>query len=172
MTRSNKFWAAVILLLIIAIVAGSTLIWSKYSRGQPIEVTLPPSPEIHGQISVTGAVNAPGIYPLKAGDSIDDLLQAAGGTNAAANLDSVELRVPSAGEAEAPQKINLNRAEAWLLQALPAIGETKAQAIVDYRLQNGQFRHISEITRVEGIGTATYEKIKHLITIADQYSGR
>lgn len=167
MTRSNKFWAAVILLLIIMIVAGSTLIWSKYSRSQPVEITLPPSPEIHGQISVSGAVNVPGIYPLKAGDSINDLLQAAGGTNAAASLDGIELHVPAADEAEAPQKVNLNRAEAWLLQALPGIGETRAQAIVDYRRQNGPFRHISEITGVEGIGTATYEKIKRLITVAD-----
>lgn len=167
MTRANKFWAAVILLLIIVFVAGSTLIWSKYSRSQPVEITLPPSPETHGQISVTGAVNVPGIYPLKAGDSIDDLLQAAGGTNATANPDGIELRVPSADEAEAPQKINLNRAEAWLLQALPGIGETRAQAIVDYRRRHGPFRHISEITGVEGIGTATYEKIRHLITVAD-----
>ena len=167
MTRSNKFWAAVILLLIIVIVAGSTLIWSKYSHSQPVEITLPPSPEIHGQISVTGAVNVPGVYPFKAGESIDDLLQAAGGTNPTANLNGIELRVPSAGEAEAPQKVNLNRAEVWLLQALPGIGEIKAQAILDYRRQNGQFRHVSEITRVEGIGMATYEKIKHFITIAD-----
>ncbi len=167
MTRSNKFWAAVILFLIIVIVVGSIFIWSKYNRSQPVEITLPPSPEISGQISVTGAVNVPGIYPLKAGDSIDALLGAAGGTNATASPDGIELYIPSAGEVERPQKVNLNRAEVWLLQALPGIGETRAQAIVDYRQRNGQFKHISEITRVEGIGTATYEKIKHLITVAD-----
>jgi competence protein ComEA len=166
MTRANKFWAALILLLIIAIVAGSTLIWSKYSHRQPVEITLPPPPETHGQITVTGAVNNPGIYPLQAGDSIDALLEAAGGTNTA-NFDGMELRVLSTDEAETPQKVNLNRAGVWLLQALPGIGETRAQAIVDYRLRNGQFQHISEITKVEGIGTATYEKIKHLITVTD-----
>jgi competence protein ComEA len=172
MTRANKFWAAVILLLVVVLAVGGITIWSQYRRSQPIEITLPPSPEIRGQISVTGAVNVPGIYPLKAGDSIDALLGAAGGANATASPDGIELHVPSAGEAEAPQKVNLNRAEAWLLQALPGIGETRAQAIIDYRQQNGQFHHISEITRVEGIGTVTYEKIKHLITVADQYSGR
>jgi len=167
MTRVNKFWAAVILLLIIVLVAGGTLIWAKYSRSQPIEITLPPPPEIRGQISITGAVNAPGIYPLQAGDSIADLLQVAGGTSAAAHPDGIELRVLSADEAEAPQKINLNRAEAWLLQALPGIGQTRAQAIVDYRQRNGPFHSISEITNVEGIGTDTYEKIKNLITVVD-----
>jgi competence protein ComEA len=167
MTRSNKFWAAVILLLIAVFVVGGIFIWSKYNRSQPVEITLPPSPETSGQIAINGAVNVPGIYPLKAGDSIDTLLGAAGGTTAAASPDGIELHVPFAGEAEAPQKINLNRAEVWLLQALPGIGETKAQAIVDYRERNGQFHHVKEITRVEGIGTATYEKIKGLITVAD-----
>jgi len=167
MTKSNKFWAAVILFFIILLVVGSILIWSKYNRSQPIEITLSPSPQISGQISIDGAVNAPGIYPLKAGDSIDALLQAAGGTTAAANLDGIELHIPYMDRADTPQRVNLNRAEAWLLQALPGIGEIKAQAIVDYRQQNGRFRHISEITRVEGIGTATYDKIKHLIAVTD-----
>jgi len=166
-TRSNKFWAAVILLLIIVILVGSILIWSKYSRSQPIEITLPTSPEINGQIAVTGAVNVPGIYPLKDGDSIDALLQATGGPTASADLNKIKLHIPSIDEAEVPQKVNLNCAEAWLLQALPGIGETRAQAIINHRQQNGRFRHISEITSVEGIGAATYEKIKHLITVSD-----
>ena len=167
MTRSNKFWVAITLLLIIVILVGSILIWSKYSRNQPVEITLPTPPEINGQISVTGAVNVPGIFPLQDGDSIATLLQAAGGTAAAADLNKITLHIPSINEAEIPQKIDLNCAEAWLLQALPGIGETKAQAIIDYRQQNGRFRHTSEITSVEGIGAATYEKIKHLITVSD-----
>ncbi len=167
MSRSNKFWVAVSLLLIIVIVVGSIIIWSKYSRNQPIEITLSPSTEVSSQISVTGAVNVPGIYPLKPGDSIDALLQAAGGATAAADLDGIRLYIPASDETEMPQKVNLNRAEAWLLQALPGIGETRAQAIIDYRQQNGEFRHISEITKVEGIGAETYEKIKHLVTVSD-----
>jgi len=167
MGRFNKFWAAVILFLVILIVVGSIVIWSKANRNRPIEITLPPSPEISGQITVTGAVNVPGIYMLKTGDSINDLLQAAGGATAAADLEGIKLYIPSIDEAEAPQKIDLNRAESWLLQALPGIGETRAQAIIDYRQRNGRFAHTSEITGVEGIGTAIYEKIKHLVTVSD-----
>jgi competence protein ComEA len=167
MSRSNKVWAAIILFLIIVIVAGSILIWSKYNPSQPIEITIPPSPEISGRISVTGAVNVPGVYSLTSGDSIDALLQSAGGTTASADLDRIKLYITSTDEAEIPQKVDLNRAEAWLLQALPGIGETRAQAIVNYRQQNGLFSHIGEVTRVEGIGAATYEKIKHLITVSD-----
>jgi comEA protein len=72
-----------------------------------------------------------------------------------------------ANPAEQPQKIDINRAEAWLLEALPGIGPSKAQAIIDYRQQNGGFKHITEITRVEGIGPAIYEQIKDLITVGD-----
>jgi len=74
---------------------------------------------------------------------------------------------PGIEEEQQPQRIDINRAEVWLLKALPDIGEVKAQAIIDYRQQNGPFRSTNEITRVAGIGTATYERIKHLITVAD-----
>ncbi len=66
-----------------------------------------------------------------------------------------------------PQKIDINRAEAWLLEALPGIGPSKAQAIIAYREQNGGFGHISEITEVPGIGMSIYEDIQDLITVGD-----
>jgi len=166
-TRSDKFWAAASLLLIMVILVGGILIWSKCRRHQPIEITLPPAPEINGRIAVSGAVNVPGIYPLQDGDGIAALIETAGGTTAAADLNEIQLHIPSSDEAEIPQKIDLNRAEAWLLQALPGIGETRARAIIDYRQQHRGFSHISEITSVEGIGAATYENIKHLITVSD-----
>jgi competence protein ComEA len=167
MSRSNKVWAAVILLLVVAIAAGSISILSRYNPGQPIEITMPPSPEIGGQISVAGAVNIPDLYPLAPADSIGALLESAGGSTASADPDGIELYIPHTGETDVPQKVDLNRAEAWLLEALPGIGETRAQAIMDYRQRSGRFGHISEIIRVEGIGEATYEKIRHLITVSD-----
>jgi len=66
-----------------------------------------------------------------------------------------------------PQKIDINRAEAWLLEALPGIGPSKAQAIIAYRQQNGGFSDISEILHVPGIGLSLYEDIKDLITVGD-----
>ena len=167
MTKLNQFWTLIIILLIAIIVVGSLVTWSRYSRSQPIEISISPSQEIQGEIYIGGAVNNPGFYPLKAGDSIDDVIRAAGGTSANTDASRLKLYIPEVGEEESPQKVNLNRAEAWLLQALPGIGETRAQAIINYRQQNGQFDNINELTKVEGIGTATYEKIKHLITVAD-----
>jgi len=74
--------------------------------------------------------------------------------------------VSVSGEDETAQKININLAEAWLLEALPGIGPARAEAIVNYRSQNGPFRQILELINVEGIDMATYEQIKELITVS------
>lgn len=161
-------YGTLITILLIAIIAISSIIaWSRYSRSQLVEISIPVTQTLQGEIYISGAVNNPGFYPLKAEDSVEALIQAAGGTAGSADLDWLKLYIPQTGEEEQPQKINLNRAEAWLLEALPGIKDTLAQRIVDYRKQNGPFRNIADIIKVEGIGTATYEKIKHLITVAD-----
>lgn len=63
--------------------------------------------------------------------------------------------------------ININTADEPLLETLPDIGPSKAQAIIDYRTQHGPFARIEDIQNVSGIGPATYDKIKALITVGD-----
>ena len=164
---TSKHWILITTLLVAIIAISGIVACSRYSPGQPIEITKPPTQELTDEIYIAGAVSNPGSYPLKADDTIEALIQAAGGNTSNADLGWLELYLPQTGEKELPQKIDLNRAEAWLLEALPGIGEGRAQAIMDYRQQNGPFSNIYELTKVEGIGTATYEQIKHLITVAD-----
>ncbi len=166
-SKFSQYWTLITILLIAIIAISSIVLWSRCSRSQPIEISMPTAQELQGEIYIGGAVSNPGFYPLKTGDTVEALIQAAGGTTDSADLGWLNLYIPQAGEGEQPQKIDLNRAEAWLLEALPGIGESRAQAIIDYREQNGLFSNIKELTKVEGIGTATYEKIKHLITVAD-----
>lgn len=61
--------------------------------------------------------------------------------------------------------ININTASAEELTALNGVGEAKAQAIIEYREENGYFSSIEEITNVSGIGEKTFEKNKDLITV-------
>jgi len=165
-SKFDRFGTLVTLILVAVIVIGGIVVWLGYSKGQPIEISQSPSQELHGEIYIIGAVNSPGLYPLTVGDGIEALIQAAGGTFDNADLGQLKLYIPETGE-EQPQKIDINRAEIWLLKALPGIGEAKAQAIIAYREQSGPFRNIKELTKVEGIGTTICEQIKELVTVAD-----
>lgn len=61
--------------------------------------------------------------------------------------------------------ININTAALEELDSLPGIGPTIAQRIIDYRTENGPFFSIEEIMDVSGIGPATFDEIKNLITV-------
>ena len=60
--------------------------------------------------------------------------------------------------------VNINTATVDELDTLPGIGPTTAQKIVDYRTQHGPFSNIEDIMNVSGIGPATFDNIKNLIT--------
>ncbi len=62
-------------------------------------------------------------------------------------------------------KININTAEASLLQSLPGIGQVLSERIVEYRDKNGFFNSIEEIKEVSGIGEKKFEGIKDLICV-------
>lgn len=80
--------------------------------------------------------------------------QAQGSTNAS----STALNATS-------NKINLNKASADQLTALPGIGESTAQKIVNDRTTNGPFLKIDDLTRVSGIGEKKLEAIRDLICV-------
>ncbi len=61
--------------------------------------------------------------------------------------------------------VNINTATLEELQTLPGIGAVRAQDIIDYRQANGAFKTIEELEKVTGIGPATFERIKDLITV-------
>ena len=157
----SRFWVSVTIALVTAIAIGSLLAWSRYRPAAGIEVSLAQPPEYTGSIYVGEAVAAPGSYPYRSTDTIDDLLRAAGG---AAENTTLQLRVmtPVAG----PQRVDINRADAWLLASLPGIGPTLAQRIVDYRQKNGPFRNTRELMQVAGIGENTFDKVKDKVTVA------
>jgi competence protein ComEA len=167
-SKLNLYWTLMAVLLVVIIIIGSMVIWSRYSPSQPVEISLPQGQVLQGRVYIGGAVTNPGSYPFTDGDSIEALIQAAGGTTGSANLSGLKLYIPEMGGEQGAQKIDINRAEVWLLEALPGIGETLAQRIVDYRQQNGRFVSIDELLEVDGIGTATYGQIKHLVTVADE----
>ena len=62
-------------------------------------------------------------------------------------------------------KININTANANMLQTLPGIGPVISERIIEYRNQNGLFGVIDDIKDVSGIAEKKYEGIKDLICV-------
>ncbi|MGN1110168.1 MAG: ComEA family DNA-binding protein [Oscillospiraceae bacterium] len=73
--------------------------------------------------------------------------------------------VPDRSEIPSLSLVNINTASVEELCTLSGIGETKAEAIIRYRTENGSFKSIEEICRVKGIGEATFDKIRTSITV-------
>ncbi len=166
--KVRRFWTLITIFLVVIILSGGLVAWLRYHPEQPVEISLPRSQEFQGRVYVGGAVVNPGLYFFTNDDTIEALIRAAGDATASANISELRLYVTGAGEGQEPQKIDINRAEVWLLEALPGIGETLARRIVDYREQNGPFLNTGELLKVAGIGDTVYEQIKYLITVADQ----
>lgn len=68
-------------------------------------------------------------------------------------------------KASKDNKVSINTGTLEELQTIPGIGESKAQAIIEYREKNGSFNTIEEIKNISGIGESTFDKFKEYITI-------
>jgi competence protein ComEA len=147
-----------------------------------LEATATPRPL---RVYVSGAVKQADVYVLAPDSIVKDAVLAAGGAADDADLDRINLASPlvdgqhiyvprqgeenppvqpPAGQPAAGGKVNINTAESTALETLPGIGPSLAQRIIDYRQANGPFGQIEDIMEVSGIGPATFDKIRDLIT--------
>lgn len=139
-------------------------------------------------VYVSGAVKKPGVYRLNAGDRIYQAIDLAGGMTSKAkkdclnladfledtqkiyvmskkeykNLNSKEIKAENENNGDL---VNINTAGKEQLISLPGIGETRAQAIIAYREEKGNFLEVEDIKNVSGIGDATFSNIQSLITV-------
>ncbi len=102
-------------------------------------------------------------------------------------IDSSQIYVPTKGSAQRPVfarpqpgmngvqstqsspdsggVVNINRASVAELDALPGIGPSTAQAIVDYRTTNGPFGSPEDLLNVKGIGPAKFDAMRKLVGV-------
>ena len=135
-------------------------------------------------VYVCGAVMYPGVYELEAGSRIVAAIEAAGGfsedaaeetINLAEHIsDGMQIIVQTKEQADALQyvkemqksgRINLNTATVEDLCALNGIGESKAEAIIAYRMEIGAYKSIEQLKEVTGIGESLFNKIKSSVYI-------
>jgi competence protein ComEA len=136
-------------------------------------------------VHVSGAVREPGLYVLPAGARVVDAIAAAGGfaddaARDAVNLarpidDGEQLPVPRQGEAAPPTaappgqapdgRVDINTADATLLETLPRIGPALAERIIAWRDDNGGFTSVEDLLAVPGIGDTMLEALRDLVTV-------
>lgn len=137
-------------------------------------------------VDVAGWVRRPGVYEFAEGARVIDAIDAAGGARPGAVLSSLNLAAPlvdgtqvlvpkesqsapttetGTGTSGATGLVNVNSATNAELETLPGIGEVIAQAIVDHRTENGPFTSVEQLVDVSGIGDATLEDIRELVTV-------
>lgn len=63
--------------------------------------------------------------------------------------------------------INVNSADPELLDELPGIGPSRAEAIIEERDANGDFENADDLTRVSGIGPATVDRMRDQVAFED-----
>ena len=159
------------------------------SRPNPSDIEIFIStPEPAGPVvaHIDGEVRSPGVYTLEPGARVEDGIVAAGGVTEKADLrslnraallqDGQRISIPaieSGNESTAGPEgtteqtntgpVDLNTADLAALQTLPGIGEVKAQAIIDWRDQNGLFTSVDDLLSVAGIGPVTVEALRPLV---------
>lgn len=139
----------------------------------------------HICIFLTGCIKNPGVYELPEGARLYEAIELAGGFTEEAAKDCLNLAAyvkdgdkitvyseeeADSGHTEEFDKtdsgfVNINTADKKTLMTLPGIGESKADAIISYREENGIFSSIEDIMNISGIKQGAFDKIKDLITI-------
>lgn len=67
----------------------------------------------------------------------------------------------------AADKININTASADELQQLNGVGPSTANAIVQYREQNGAFANVDDLVNIKGLGEKKVATIAENVTVSD-----
>lgn len=75
-------------------------------------------------------------------------------------------QTPTTGPAHRPAYlVDINSASMSEFRALPEIGDSLAQRIVDYREQMGPFRSVEDLEQVRGLGPKTLQSLRQQLSI-------
>lgn len=151
----------------------------EIEQKENVDVESEPDKKIFVQIS--GAIQKPGLYEMKKGDRLNDLLKKAEGTkyngkcvNLARKLiDEENIYIPNQNKKCIEKKtidedgtVNINSASSYELQTISGIGVSKSEAIVEYRQENGSFEQVEDLLKIDGISEKLLASIKEDIRLS------
>lgn len=136
-------------------------------------------------VDVKGEVNKPGVYEVSMDSRVSDVIAKAGGFTADADETQINLAqkvqdemiiivnkkgeegeaAGSSNNTTSEQKVRINDATQEEIETLNGIGPSKAQAIIQYREENGLFQTPEDLLEVSGIGEKTLENFIEQIQI-------
>jgi len=85
--------------------------------------------------------------------------------NSMANVDRSSTMHDDKRSVISKHEINLNTANAKLLATIKGVGMRRAQLIVAYRKEHGDFKSIDDLREIKGIGYKLIEKIRHTVMV-------
>ncbi len=170
----------------VILLLGAALLGLYAWRAHVLFAPSPPPPGVMSLtfVEVTGPVAHPGVYSFPDPPNLGEVWQRAGGRGEAPDKDRpiaggsrVEV-TPAGGYLLTAMSgahlltlglpLDLNRASAEDLEAVPGIGPALAQRIVDYRKAHGPFKKIDDLEeKVLGFGPKKLEKIKPFLIISE-----
>lgn len=134
-------------------------------------------------VDVKGEVASPGVYEIASDSRVNDVIEMAGGFTSDADKTMVNLAqkvqdemvilIPEAGseasgsitQSNGDGKVRINYAEQSEIETLNGIGPSKAEAIIQYREENGLFKSEEDLLNVPGIGEKTLESLQEDIQV-------
>lgn len=69
------------------------------------------------------------------------------------------------GSGETEALVNINTADATMLETLPGVGPVTASSILSWRAANGSFTSVDQLAEVDGIGPATLARLRPLVAV-------
>ena len=98
-------------------------------------------------------------------ECIDNINDACINEKDTVNTNGVEKKKANTKDEKTDGLVSINTATKEELMTLSGVGESKAEAIISYREENGLFEKLEDIMNVSGIGQAAYSKIKNNIKL-------
>jgi competence protein ComEA len=193
----RRLAAIVLLAIVVAVVA-----WRHVSSGAPAAGAALPVAPLRPRapaaaagasggsrqlivVDVVGSVHRPGLYRLRRGSRVADLVRRAGGLTRQAERAAVNLAAPLAdgqqvlvaargapgaaassaagGTPGAAAPVSLSTATAEQLDTLPGVGPVTAQKILAYRAAHGPFTSVAQLDAIPGIGPARLDELRGLV---------